>query len=63
MELKTLEENGILDECKYVEVIQIILLRKDTGKCWNYFTHIFFSNDIKNDEKRKYLTKGLIYKN
>ena len=59
MELKTLEENGILDDCKYVEVIQIILLRIDTGKCWNYFTHIFFSNDIKNDEKRKYLTKGL----
>ncbi len=48
--------NKVLRKCNFVEVIQIILLRKKDGMCWNYFTHILFSSNFHEQKERVYLT-------
>lgn len=58
MDLCTFVENGILDGCKYAEIIQIVLLEKESKQCWNYFTHILFVGGIDSAVKRVYLTNG-----
>ena len=56
MDFKTLVSSCIMEQCHFAEVIQIILLHKSDGLCWNYFTHILLSDSILKSSKRKYLT-------
>ena len=56
MDFNTLINNGALNQCKFVEVIQIILLEKEGKVCWNYFTHLLFSSIFTGQKAREYLT-------
>ena len=39
MNLQTLIDNGVLNQCKFAEVTQIVLYYKDKEEYWNYFTN------------------------
>lgn len=56
MDFHSIINNKALRKCNFVEVIQIILLRKKDGMCWNYFTHILFSSNFQEQKERVYLT-------
>lgn len=56
MDFNTLINNGTLNRCNFVEVIQIILLGKKDKLCWNYFTHLLFSATSTEQRAREYLT-------
>ncbi len=56
MDFNTLIDNGTLNQCNFVEVIQIILLCKKDGSCWNYFTHLLFSSIYTEQKEREYVT-------
>lgn len=60
MDLRTLVENEVIKKTGCAEVVQVILLISDTNICWNYFTHIDFSDCHKEVQERKYLTKSPI---
>lgn len=56
MNLQTLIDNGVLNQCKFAEVTQIVLYYKDKEEYWNYFTNILFSSSFESSENRKFLT-------
>lgn len=56
MDFNTLINNGTLNRCNFVEIIQIILLGKKGKSCWNYFTHLLFSSTPTEQRAREYLT-------
>lgn len=56
VDFNTLINNGTLNRCNFVEVIQIILLGKKDKLCWNYFTHLLFSATSTEQRAREYLT-------
>ena len=56
MDFNTLINNGTLNRCNFVEIIQIILLGKKDKLCWNYFTHLLFSSTPTEQRAREYLT-------
>ena len=56
MDFNTLINNSTLNRCNFVEVIQIILLGKKDKLCWNYFTHLLFSETPTEQRAREYLT-------
>ena len=56
VDFNTLINNGTLNRCDFVEVIQIILLGKKDKLCWNYFTHLLFSETPTEQRAREYLT-------
>lgn len=56
MNFNTLINYGVLNTCNYVEVVQVILLKKKDGSCLNYFTHVLFSSYFSEPKERGYLT-------
>lgn len=56
VDFNTLINSGVLNHCKFVEIIQIILLHKKDKTCWNYFTHLLFSATFTEQKVREYLT-------
>lgn len=56
MDFYSLIENGVLNNYRFAEVIQIILLKKDDDVYWNYFTHIAFSSNLIKQKEREFLT-------
>lgn len=57
METKKLFECGTIGYYSICEVVQIVLMNKKNGECWNYFTHISFLEDYIGDTERKWLSK------
>jgi hypothetical protein len=57
VDFNTLISAGILNGCKYVEVVQVVLLQKRDNICWNYFTHVLFSVSFKELQKQTFLTE------
>lgn len=55
-DLFKLTEYGCFGFYSYAKVTQIVLIDSHSGKAWNYFTNISFSNKFKEKEETKYLT-------
>ena len=60
MNFHTFIDCGVLDNCNYAEVVQVILLRKKDNVCWNYFTHILFSTCFSAPYGSEFLTDSPI---